>query len=225
LSGKRICAVIATVAAIITIFAFVTGSLSLQDLIGHSSKSEQPSDTLHATDEPDSVTITYDTNGAPTSVQAPTSITVQRDTLVEMPIPTPQTYWDSTQNRSLKFIGWAFFSNGNVTYFKPGVNYTANSDVALFAVWEPEEWVTITYNTNGAPTSVQAPPPITVQRNSPMELPIPTPQTYWDSDLNRRFHFVRWAFFSDDDVKYYGLGVKYTAVTDVTLYAVWKPQE
>ncbi|MBQ8005514.1 MAG: InlB B-repeat-containing protein, partial [Clostridia bacterium] len=76
-------------------------------------------------EEPEKYTITYNANGG---TGAPSSQTKSHDIAITLNSATPI-------REGYTFQGWATSANGNVVY-TPGDNYTANSSITLYAVWD-----------------------------------------------------------------------------------------
>lgn len=107
------------------------------------------------------------------------------------------------------FKGWATSASGAVAY-AAGANYTVNSGVTLYAIWQAVTY-SVTYNANGgsgAPASQTKTYGVTLTLRS--ELPTRT-----------GFTFIGWATTNSATTAAYQPGGSYTANSAVTLYAVW----
>ena len=78
-------------------------------------------------------TVRYDANGGTRAPTAQTKV-YQNSLTLSNSQPTREGY---------SFVGWATSTNGPVQY-KPGGQYTANQNVTLYAVWSPQNSVTLT---------------------------------------------------------------------------------
>lgn len=116
------------------------------------------------------------------------------------------------------FKGWATSSSGNVAYAS-GVNYTANSSITLYAVWQANTY-TVKYNANGgtgAPSSQTKTHGATLTLSST----IPTKASEQDENGTTIYIFKGWSKSANSTTVSYAAGAKYTANASITLYAVW----
>ena len=109
------------------------------------------------------------------------------------------------------FKGWSTSSTATKASYQPGDNYTSNSNVTLYAVWEKIQY-NISYDANGGSGA-------------------PSDQSkYYDSTITLRsgkptrvgYTFKGWSTSSTATSASYMPGGTYTANRDMTLYAVWK---
>lgn len=134
--------------------------------------------------------------------------------------PSSQTKWhgstlklsSSTPTRTgYTFENWNTKSDGSGTYYSPGGNYTSNSAVTLYAIWQIITY-TITYNANGGSFSLSSQTK-TYGATAKITTDIPTRTNYT---------FKGWATSSTATTVSYAAGSSYTANAHVTLYAVWE---
>ncbi len=134
--------------------------------------------------------------------------------------PSPQSkYHGSTLTlRSAKptrtgyiFKGWSTSSTATKASYQPGDNYTSNSNVTLYAVWEKIQY-NISYDANGGSGA-------------------PSDQSkYYDSTITLRsgkptrkgYLFKGWSTRSTALSADYQPGDRYSSNSNLTLYAVWE---
>ena len=109
------------------------------------------------------------------------------------------------------FKGWSTSSTATKASYQPGDNYTSNSNVTLYAVWEKIQY-NISYDANGGSGA-------------------PSDQSkYYGSTLTLRsakptrtgYIFKGWSTSSTATKASYQPGDNYTSNSNVTLYAVWE---
>ena len=145
--------------------------------------------------------ISYNANGGS---GAPSSQTKYYDKLLSLsslkPIRTGYT-----------FKGWSTSSTATKASYQPGDNYTSNSNVTLYAVWEKIQY-NISYNANGGSGA-------------------PSDQSkYYDSTITLRsgkptrkgYLFKGWSTRSTALSADYQPGDRYSSNSNLTLYAVWE---
>lgn len=116
------------------------------------------------------------------------------------------------------FKGWSTSSGGNVAYAS-GANYTSNTSITLYAVWQAKTY-TIKYNANGGsgtPSSQTKTHGITLTLSSTK----PTKASVVNDGVTTKYTFKGWATSANTTTVSYTSGAKYTANSSVTLYAVW----
>lgn len=134
--------------------------------------------------------------------------------------PSSQTkYYDKSLSlSSLKpirtgytFKGWSTSSTATKASYQPGDNYTSNSNVTLYAVWEKIQY-NISYDANGGSGA-------------------PSDQSkYYDSTITLRsgkptregYIFKGWSTRSTALSADYQPGASYSSNSNLTLYAVWE---
>ena len=116
------------------------------------------------------------------------------------------------------FAGWARSNTATSAAYTDGASYTATENVTLYAVWTLARY-TVTFNANydGASpaTGSQSFTAGSVQA-------LKTAATLGFSRSG--YNFVGWATSSDAGSAAYSDGASYTASTNATLYAVWRPR-
>lgn len=145
--------------------------------------------------------ISYNANGGS---GAPSSQTKYYDKLLSLsslkPIRTGYT-----------FKGWSTSSTATKASYQPGDNYTSNSNVTLYAVWEKIQY-NISYDANGGSGA-------------------PSDQSkYYDSTITLRsgkptrkgYLFKGWSTRSTALSADYQPGDRYSSNSNLTLYAVWE---
>jgi uncharacterized repeat protein (TIGR02543 family) len=111
------------------------------------------------------------------------------------------------------FVGWNTAADGTGDNYSAGSSYTVSGNVTLYAIWN--EAHTITFNANDGIGTV--PDAQVVAAGSSTTLPD-------GSGLARtNFIFGGWNINDSGTGDNYGAGSSYTPVTDVTLYAMWFP--
>lgn len=84
--------------------------------------------TLHAVWKADTYSVKYDVNGGVTS-SAPANQTKTHGVTLKLSNTIPK-------RTNYNFLGWATSETATTATYKAGANYTANSGVILYAVWE-----------------------------------------------------------------------------------------
>ena len=159
-------------------------------------------------------TVTFDANGG--DAPAPSAITIKKDvTSIELP-----GYTGSKDG--YEFSGWSRTSNpytaagSAYTIYSPGDAYPVEEkNNKLYAVWRYIGEVTVQFNCNGAPGSIQP-----IEGNVGEQITLPN---YEDDYIGREL--VGWKISGDNTV--YGIGDKYTlpAKESITFTAVWEGRQ
>lgn len=114
-----------------------------------------------------------------------------------------------------KFTGWSETENGTVKYANKAY-ITVKGDLELYAVWEKEESVIISYNItlySGYDDIYQQ---YTMQNNEPFQLP--------DTPFSRSgYIFLGWSLENNGEVNYKN-NDKIDINNDIVLYAVWQEE-
>lgn len=177
------------------------------------------SDTLYAIWETKMFTVTYNANGGtlPTSTSF---INPQRKTYgVTLTLNTLKpSRADSIEEDLITkytFKGWASSSTATTVDYKPGDDYTTNSNITLYAVWAENEIPVydIIYKTQGG-SSVAAQEK-TEDQTITLRTTIPTRNGYTFNN--------KWNTKSDGTGTSYDPGASYSTNADLTLYAIWVP--
>ena len=108
------------------------------------------------------------------------------------------------------FVRWNTNTSNTGTGYAPGVNYTGNSNLTLYAIWKANTY-TVTYNANGG---TGAPGNQTKTYGVDLILSSTKP-------TRTNYNFLGWATSASGNVVY-AAGAKYTNNSAVTLYAVWE---
>ena len=117
-----------------------------------------------------------------------------------------------------QFQNWNTKADGTGTRYAAGQNYTHDQDggtVTLYAQWKPITY-DVTYNGNGATSGSMAKDTVQYQSN----------YTIKENAFQKTgYEFVGWNTKADGSGKDYSPGntFKWTAQSDLTLYAQWKP--
>lgn len=106
-----------------------------------------------------------------------------------------------------RFLGWSTSPDSDVCYM-PSSHYTEDSDVTLYAVWEPI--YTVSYNANGG---YDAPASQVQRKGEPLVLASTIP-------YKSEYVFLGWST-SKDGAVLYANGATYREESDITLYAKW----
>lgn len=132
--------------------------------------------------------------------------------------PGSQTKWYGTvltlsstrpTRTGYTFQGWATSASGAVAY-QPGGQYSADSDVTLYAVWKANTW-TVRFDANGGSGA-----PSAQTKTYGIDLTLSSTKP-----TRALYNFLGWATTANGAVAY-APGAKYTANADITLYAVWE---
>jgi len=160
--------------------------------------------TLYAQWKPNIYTVKYDANGA-------TEVTVPADQIKIHDIPLNLSGAVLTRI-GYTFNNWNTSPNGSGMFYAPGVPYTNNTNVTLYAQWKPNTY-TVKYDANGI-TGVTVPADQTKIHDIPLTLnsTIPTKTGY---------KFVIWNTVSNGSGTSYAPGAPYINNAGATLYAQW----
>ena len=117
-----------------------------------------------------------------------------------------------------QFQNWNTNADGTGTRYAPGQNYTHDQDggtVTLYAQWKPITY-DVTYNGNGATSGSMAKDTVQYQSNYTIKQ---------NAFQKTGYEFIGWNTKADGSGKDYSPGdtFKWTAQSDLTLYAQWKP--
>ena len=155
----------------------------------------------------DTYTITYNANGG---------------SLDKVPASETKTYgvaYTINANAPVRtgytFKGWGTTASSTTASYQPGVQYTGNANLELFAIWEVNTY-TITYNANGGSLD-KVPATQTKKYSETINLDTNVP-------VRDGFVFIGWSSNSGATVGSYEAGAPYTANANVTLYAVWEEE-
>ena len=180
-------------------YRFVGWSTSLNDEVCYmpsSDYNEETDITLYAVWER-LYTVMYNANGGTNTPDV--QIKTEGKTLVlSGVVPKRERY---------RFLGWSTSPNGEVCYM-PSSCYKEDSDVTLYAVWEPI--YIVAYDANGG---YGAPASQVQRKGEPLILASAIP-------YKSECVFLGWAT-SRDGIVLYGNGATYREESDITLYAQW----
>ena len=147
-----------------------------------------------------SYTVSYNANGG---TGAPSAQTKWYGSTLKLSTATPT-------RTGYSFLGWSTANDSSVEY-AAGANYTANSNVTLYAVWKANTY-TVKYDANGG---TGAPGNQTKTYGVDLTLSSAKP-------TRTNYNFLGWATSASATSPQYAAGGEYTANTGVTLYAVWQ---
>lgn len=147
-----------------------------------------------------SYTVSYDANGGS---GAPSAQTKWYGSTLKLSTATPT-------RAGYSFLGWSTSNDSSVEY-AAGANYTANSEVTLYAVWKANTY-TVKYDANGG-TGAPGNQTKTYDVNLTLSSTKPTRTNY---------NFLGWATSASATTAQYAAGGTYSANSGVTLYAVWQ---
>ena len=147
-----------------------------------------------------SYTVSYNANGGS---GAPSAQTKWYGSTLKLSTATPT-------RKGYSFLGWSTANDSSVEY-AAGANYTANSDVMLYAVWKANTY-TVSYNDNGG-TGAPGNQTKTYGVDLKLSNTVPTRTNY---------NFLGWATSASATSPQYAAGGTYSANSGVTLYAVWQ---
>lgn len=152
------------------------------------------------------------------SIAAKTQYAVSYDANGGSGAPSAQVKWygetlklqsGTPMRTGYTFQGWATSKSGSVAY-SPGVSYTANAGLLLYAVWKANTYA-VTYNASGG-EGAPANQTKTHDKNLQISSIKPTRENYT---------FAGWATSATSTTVAYKPGAYYTANAAATLYAVW----
>ena len=140
-------------------------------------------------------TVTYDANNG-TGTAGPT---ILRDDVSSIKLSDGS----SLENGVMKFYGWNTSADESGTFYKGGEDYSAKTDVTLYAVWKNE--ITVTFNSIGG-TAVSPQKVVSGTRAAMPSAPVRKNAIFrfWSQDGSTEFYFNTPLY------------------SDTTLTAVWK---
>ena len=153
------------------------------------------------------------------SVSAKPSYTVTYNANGGSGAPGTQTKWHGSNltlsstkptRTGYTFLKWNTNSSGTGTSYNPGVSYTSNSALKLYAIWNANTY-TVAYNANGG-TGVPSNQIKTYGVDLTLSSTEPTRSNY---------NFLGWSTSTNGGVNY-SSGATYKNNSAVTLYAVWE---
>ena len=155
---------------------------------------------LYAIWIPHTYPVTYDANGG---TGAPNAQTKTQDVTLTLSstIPTRDGH---------DFKGWNTASDGSGTTYAAGSNYTGNTALKLYAMWQIWTY-TVSYDAN---TGTSAPSAQIKTWNTPLTLTDITP-------VKNDYRFVKWNTRADGSGVSYDPNDVYAAEANLQLYAIW----
>ena len=156
--------------------------------------------TLTADWRPNTLTVSYDANGGHS---APANQTKEYGATLKLSYKKPRRSGHT-------FQGWNTKSDGTGTNYSPSANYTANSDVTLYAMWKPNSH-TITYDLNGGSGSI----PSRTQDYGTLHTASRTKPT------RTGYTFVDWTRSDGGGIRM-DPGTTFMVTGDITITANWK---
>ena len=185
--------------------------------------------TLYAVWQILTYSVTYNANGGSGAPAAQTKI---HDVYLELSLTVPT-------RTGYTFLGWGTYPSATTASYQPGSTYTANADLALYAVWQILTY-SVTYNANGGSG---APAAQTKIHDVYLELSLTVPTranasagsytvTYNANSgsvspssataaLTTSYSFKNWNTASGGGGTSYAPGATYTANEAATMYAQW----
>ena len=160
---------------------------------------EERSDSCSEFTIADTYTVSYHANGGSNAPSSQTKIEDANLTLTSS-VPTKAHY---------VFKGWARSKNATTAEYQPGDTYNRNTNVTLYAVWEPETY-TVKFDTNGGKGEISD---ITIAYGDTIRIP---------NDIVSDYSYLKgWATSKNATTATYKIGVDYQFDANTTLYAVW----
>ena len=155
--------------------------------------------TVNVVEKVTEYTVTFNTNGG----SAVSSMKATSGNSITLPTPTKAGH---------TFGGW--YEDSALTKAVSGTTYKPTADVTLYAKWTASsvKSYTVTFNANGGKG---APSTQTKEENKELVLSTTKP-------TKEKYEFIGWNTKKDGTGTNYQPGGKYTANSDVTLYAQWK---
>ena len=111
-----------------------------------------------------------------------------------------------------EFVGWSTNSNAATATYFAGSKYSANANITLYAIWEPDTY-DVTYNANGGNGA-----PVKQKKTYAVTLILGS-----KNPTRTGYTFTGWSSSDKATVPTYKAGGSYTTNAKITLYAVWKP--
>ena len=161
------------------------------------------SQTITVTEKPKTYTVSYNANGGS---GAPSKQTKTHGTNLTLSSTKPT-------RTGYSFVKWNTKADGSGTSYSPGASYSVNTNVTLYAIWNPYKH-TVSYNANGGTGA-----PASQTKTYGVTMNIST-----NKPTRTGYSFQGWATSATGTVKYQS-GASYTSDQNggtVTLYAVWK---
>ena len=153
--------------------------------------------------EPQSFTVSYNSNGGTGSPATQTKI---RDVVLTLSSTQPT-------RRNYNFLGWSTSSTASTPSYYSGGTYSENANITLYAVWEYDpETFTVKYDANGGGS---APSSQTKTYGVALRLTRETP-------IRNGYKFLGWSVSSFLNIVEYEAGGLYRNNASATLYAVWE---
>lgn len=150
-----------------------------------------------------SKTVTYNANGGSGAPNSQTTLADATITLSSSTRPTKTGY---------TFKGWATSSAATTAQYQPGDQYTAQSSVTLYAVWQINTWA-VSYNNNGGSGSIANQ---TKTYNQALTL------SNGSGFSKTGYTLKSWNTNSAGTGTTYNLGASYTGNAALALYAKWQ---
>ena len=159
--------------------------------------------TLYAVWEGVKYTITFNANGGS---DGPTSQIKEHGSSVTLSSETPT-------RSGYTFVGWGTSTTSVTASYMPGSNYSSDSNITLFAIWNAVTY-TINYNANGG---IGTPASQTKEHGKNITLSSTKP-------TKAGYMFLGWAESNSATSATYQPSASFSKDGDTTLYAVWKIQ-
>ena len=149
-------------------------------------------------------TITYNANGG-TGAPPAQIVAIGETITLSSTEPTREGF---------SFLGWSTSASATTATYASGGEYTGNTNIILYAVWEGNEY-TITYNANGGTGAPEEQTAIAGETVT-LSTTVPTREGY---------AFLGWSTSSSATSAEYEAGASYIGTINVRLYAVWESEE
>lgn len=167
-----------------------------------------------------SVSTTTRSASGSISVAAKTKYTISYNANGGSGAPAAQSKWHGTNitlsstkptRTGYTFQGWGTITSDTSVDYAAGANYTANSNVTLYAIWKAVTY-TVKYDANGG---TNAPGNQTKTYNVTLKLSTTVP-------TRTNYAFKGWGTSASATTVTYVAGADYTSNASITLYAIWE---
>ena len=167
--------------------------------------------SLAPVEEP--VYISFDPNGV-ADAQLPANFWVKRGSWVKLrgaAAPMGSEY---------AFLGWSKNKTAEKPEYEADHYYSFDQDTKLYAIWEKQDTVTLTFKDSLPDEASGIPDPITIIPSMSRDVMIPSQSPQKDGRI-----FTSWNTAKDGSGKAYAPGTVFTLEKDTTLWAQWKIAE
>lgn len=162
------------------------------------------------------VTVSYNGNGGDGSVSSQTRVIGWTGSGFGITVAA-----NAFSRTNYEFVKWNTSADGTGTDYLPGAEYTGDSNVTLYAIWN-RLTSTIEYNANKpADASGTVSVPATQTKNPGVAITLSSTVPN-GSVLQPPYNFLSWNTSANGTGTSYAPGASYTKDVNVTLYAQWK---